>query len=118
MNEYTKKQIESAMRNGRKVTIVTPSRDYRRSNNGGEYEYTEEYKYRGGIVTVRYTTSAEFAYCQNCGAFTAHNEWDNCQPRTMALSEAVETIMRAQGNSKRQNSDGEEICDYVIIKGM
>ena len=40
MNEYTKKQIESAMRNGRKVTIVTPSRDYRRSNNGGEYEYT------------------------------------------------------------------------------
>ena len=119
MNTYSEKKIASALRNGREVTVVSPSRDYSRSNNGGEYEFQTRYVARRGVVTMSYWTSCDSAeYCPNCGSFTSHREWDNCQPRTLPLDEAVKAILKAQGNSKTQNVDGETIADYVVIEGL
>ena len=119
MNTFSEKQINSALRNGRKVTVIVPSRNYALSNNGGAYEYGEAYTYRHGVVTVQYWTSCDFAsYCPNCGAFTSHNEWDNCAPRSMSLGEAVKHILSRQGMSLGVDVDGDEIHEYVVIEGM
>lgn len=56
------------------VRIVDRESQSTTRNNGGDYDFGRTVAVRGReAVGVRYWTSADFAYCPNCGCFDTHS---------------------------------------------
>ena len=113
---YSVKQIESALRNGREVEIVWPSKRPEYSNNGGEYEFRDAFRKNKGedTVTPEYWNSSEFNYCRNCGRFGN----DDCHPEVQRLEKAARRIFDCQGDLIGKDEDGREVRAHVEIEGL